>query len=79
VVVGFIYGLILLTLIMTKIIQKHYAVAQRRQLTRAYIVRDLDGVFLPAVGEEQMIQGHVVALPSAPPINEIELRAFGIL
>lgn len=79
VVAGFIYGLILLTLIMTKIVQKHYAVAQRRQLTRAYIVRDLDGVFLPSVGEERMVQGHMIALPSAPPINEIELRAFGLL
>lgn len=64
---------IIITLLMTKMVQKHYALAQRRTLTRAYIVRDLDGIFLPP---PQTVN---VALPCAPPIDEVELRAFGLL
>ena len=83
VLVGFIYGLILLTLVMTKMVQKHYALAQRRVMTRNYIVRDLDGIFIPPV--ERMYYGdrtqivHHANLPTAPPIDEVELRAFGLL
>ena len=79
VMVGFIYGLILITLVMTKMVQKHYAVAQRRTLTRAYIVRDLDGIFLPSVGSTLGQSSAEMNLPSAPPIDEVELRAFGLL
>ena len=73
IIIGFIYGLILITLIMTKMVQKHYALAQRRTMTRNYVVRDLDGVVLPSIEEEAS------SLPCAPPINEVELRAFGLL
>ena len=71
--IGFIYGLIILSLTITKIVQKHYAVAQRRVMTRNYIVRDLHGIYLPPPGQvaEQ--------LPCAPPINEVELVSFGLL
>ena len=71
--IGFIYGLILLSLAITKIVQKHYAVAQRRVLTRNYIVRDLHGIYLPPPGVQ------VEQLPCAPPINEVELQGFGLL
>jgi hypothetical protein len=71
--IGFIYGLILLTLAITKIVQKHYAVAQRRVMTRNYIVRDLHGIYLPPPGQD------VAQLPCAPPINEVELASFGLL
>ena len=73
IIIGFIYGLILITLIMTKMVQKHYALAQRRTMTRNYVVRDLDGVVLPSIEEDAS------SLPCAPPINEVELRAFGLL
>jgi hypothetical protein len=72
ILVGFLYGLILITLVITKIVQKHYAVAQRRTLTRSYIVRDLDGVYLPPPGSaEPLPQGR-------PVINVVELEAFGL-
>ena len=71
--IGFIYGLILLSLAVTKIVQKHYAVAQRRVMTRNYIVRDLHGIHLPPPDQE------VEHLPCAPQINEVELVSFGLL
>ena len=71
--IGFIYGLILLNLAITKIVQKHYAVAQRRVMTRNYIVRDLDGIYLPPPDV------HAQSLPCAPPINEVELQTFGLI
>ena len=71
--IGFIYGLILLNLAITKIVQKHYAVAQRRVMTRNYIVRDLDGIYLPPPDV------HALSLPCAPPINEVELQTFGLI
>ena len=71
--IGFIYGLILLNLAITKIVQKHYAVAQRRVMTRNYIVRDLDGIHLPPPDVQ------AESLPCAPPINEVELQSFGLI
>jgi hypothetical protein len=71
--IGFIYGLILLSLAITKIVQKHYAVAQRRVMARNYIVRDLHGIYLPPPSQQ------ATQLPCAPPINEVELVSFGLL
>ena len=71
--IGFIYGLVLLNLAITKVVQKHYAVAQRRVMTRNYIVRDLDGIYLPPPDVQAQL------LPCAPPINEVELQTFGLI
>ena len=45
-VVGVIYGFILISFLLQRVIQRHYHVLQRKVLARDYVVQDLYGVDL---------------------------------
>lgn len=69
---GILYGLIAGSMVLSRILQRHYHVLQRKVLTKEFRVMDLDGVVL--VPDDPHLP-----TPTAPDYDDSVLRNYGIV
>ena len=75
--VGFLYGLVLGSALLQRVVQRHYHVLQRRLLAKDYVVLDLRQVDLSAFAENrQAIAINVPASTTATPCTKFFLISF---
>ena len=69
---GILYGFIAGSMILSRILQRHYHVLQRKVLTKEFRVMDLDGVIL--IPDDPHLPK-----PTAPDYDDTVLRNYGIV
>ena len=69
---GILYGLVIASLVISRIAQRHYHVFQRKVLAGEYSVMDLDGVILNPDDPH-------MPRPTAPEYDDSVLRTYGVI
>lgn len=65
ILIGLVVALVLLSAVVTRVVQRHLVVLEKKQKSRVFVVRDLSGVEAPPTygGETSSLVGNAGANP----------------